>query len=331
MRKVAVLVCNSGLGHLRRVVALLQEWERLYPGFMQAQVFVDGKKLAHFSEAVEALQKKGVVFHDFNAAVLDYERRWMAEYAAVLGGVDYIWSDNCTFPLKHRREVIVTGSFIWSDVLDAAVLAGEEELLRRQRPVMIGSEYFATPRVKALTDFRGVGLYERHEHAATLQKQILVSCGKTEGAGIYFQKYIKALRECMHKEGLDMMFWMEPEFMGHFEGMDHVRSARFDKPMYAGLTAAVIRPGLGSTSDVLAHGGHIFAFNDGDNFEIAHNMDVLAARGIGQSVADPVEGLRRAVGFAKDVEAQGQHHQALRGLRGGGLKDTVDIMKGIIG
>ena len=128
-----------------------------------------------------------------------------------------------------------------------------------------------------------------------------------------------------------MMFWIEPQYYGSFKGMANVASATFDRAMFAGLNAAVIRPGLGTMSDVLVHGGRVFAFGEGHNFEIAHNTDVLTKLDVGEGAADPVDGLRRALRFAADAPAQAAHQGSLSALEGNGIARTVEIMKGIIG
>jgi hypothetical protein len=329
MKNIAVIVCNCGLGHMRRVLAVLEAWERLYPGSACHHVYADLKKLARF-RGIEALRTAGVTFHECAADSLNYEKEWMSKYSSVLKQADYIWSDNLPFPLKYHKNVVLTGSFLWSDVYDDQYYTEEEVLLCKYRPVMIGSKYFATDRVRALTNFKGVGLYEIYPPVHQ-QRGILLGCGMIKGANAYFADYLEGLKRVIITEGRDLMFWIEPDHFEHFKGIKNVMPAAFDHVMFKETAAAVIRPGLGKVSDVLAHGGRVFAFSEGGNFEIDHNTNTLVRMGVGEAVADPVTGLQAAIRFIDDGQARAKHAVAAAHLEGNGVVNIVDILKDVIG
>src|SRR3989338_3570093 len=224
MKRLAVVVCNSGLGHIKRVLYLLDLLGQRFPGGLEILVFVDLAKLRKFPTLFDKLQVQKVKVNFFNiqADVLEYEQEFIAKYKDELQKVDFIWSDNLVFPLKYRREVFLTGSFLWFEVIPEHIeMKREEEIFFSRQPVLIGNKDFTTPRLQATSSFAGVGIYDyfpRIANGANRSKGILLSCGGTEGARTFFQKELPAVRKELESIGKDAEIFVEPDFYEALKG-----------------------------------------------------------------------------------------------------------------
>ena len=137
MKKVAAVVCNSGLGHLKRVLYVLKLFQATYPGYLQADIYVDNDKLKHFAGLIDGWKKQKfpIRFFDVKADLLEYENEFFTKHQRAFHEADFIWSDNLLFPLKYRNDVFLTGSFLWSEVYSkSSVLKAEEELFMKKKP-----------------------------------------------------------------------------------------------------------------------------------------------------------------------------------------------------
>ena len=86
---------------------------------MEISVFVDLTKLRKFATLIDKfkVRKYKINFLNIQSDVLGYEQEFVAKYKYKLQKADAVWSDNLTFPLKHRKEVFLTGSFLWFEVM----------------------------------------------------------------------------------------------------------------------------------------------------------------------------------------------------------------------
>src|SRR5215510_6886556 len=84
-----------------------------------------------------------------------------------LADFDFVLSDNLVEPLLYSEHVVLSGSFLWHDVLSQAFGAIDDigrydrqcrELLASARPHIIANRYFATPAVCAQPNVHKVGL-----------------------------------------------------------------------------------------------------------------------------------------------------------------------------
>jgi hypothetical protein len=321
MRRICVIVCNSGLGHVRRVLGILK---RLQGTEFQFDVFADQGKLKAYPEAKSF---KNVAFYHVSGDVLSYEHDFVSRYPSAFNRAAVVWSDNLSFPLKYHPNLVLTGSFLWSDVLD---VPGEEDLLTRLKPRMIGNEYFATPRLKRLTSFVPVGMYRYGTVDNLVEKSgILLSCGQTNQAKAFFKMQIPTLRKAISALPPEIELHVEPDYFLELNINSGVKLADFSEGMFNRIAAAVIRPGMGTVSDVLASGGRIFSFYEQGNFELEHNADVIERLGVGKYYKDLGQGLLDAVSFLNDSKARQEHQAAVAKMDFSGLDQTVEKLKEI--
>lgn len=334
MKQLTVVVCNNGLGHLRRVLAVIECLsKRKLPVVLD--VFVDTGKLKHFGPLVEKF-KKGrlrISFQHIESEVLGYEAEFLRKAKDKLGRTDYLWSDNLLFPLKYRADTVVTGSFLWCENLKRTEESRQEkELYLSRQPVVIGNKYFATPLIKSNPSFVGVGMIRDGGKPRPQKKKpyVLLSCGRTQKAREMFRRRIPRLLNVIKNVSEKVRIFVEPEFYGALNVQRIVHQADYSDAMYSACAAAVIRPGMGTVSDVLCARGRIFTFYEDGNFEVKHNARVLAELGVGQHSATVEESLLRAVQYLSDDEEQTRHQEAIKNIDCEGTAETAQKIYEII-
>lgn len=333
IKKIAVIVCNNGLGHLKRTLNILKRLDHESQFYHRFDLFVDLHKLKSFQHLTETLksQKIRIGYHDIQSEDLEYEKEFLRKYKKQLHEADFIWSDNLIFPLKYRKEVFLTGTFFWLDVFpDTLESQKEKEILSSCKPVMIANKYFATSGVRNFTNFKGVGMYEYYpvNFSKDGSKKLLISCGRSRSGNIYFQHYLDQIQDVLQKLPEDITIYIEPSFFHYFKNCKNVHKADFSERMFSEITAAVIRPGIGTICDVLSKGGRIFAFYEDDNFEIDHNAEILEQLHVGERAEDISDVLNKSFDYLENPNAQESHCDHVKILDFNGIDLTArEIVK----
>lgn len=334
MKKLGVIICNNGLGHTKRVFFLLRSLYLKYNCRLQIYIFVDLSKLKYFTPVVGFLKRScyKVNFLNVDANVFNYEEEFLSKYRDYLKTVDYIWSDNLIFPLKYRKEFFLTGSFLWPAIVKNEFIKRDEDFLLKNRPVMIGNKYFAMPKIKMLTDFLGVGMYEYFSFNLYNKSSgsILLSCGKSLAAHEYFKKYLSGLKKEIKKTPYDIQIYVEPDYYEYFSSAKNIKRASYSEVMFGSLCAASIRPGLGTVNDVLTKGGRIFSFFEDNCPDVKYNARVLEKMNLGVICSNPAEALLRATVYLFDNKSHQRHIESVRRLDFNGIAKTISKIKKII-
>lgn len=329
IKRVAVIVCNNGLGHIKRTLCLLRLIKQRHMlGATHFDIFVDNKKLRYFPGLIEHMDRgaRRLRFHHITADGHLYEREFLARYRNFLHGADYVWSDNLAFPLRLRNDTFLVGSFLWSEVISQhSYYKKEGELLAKLRPRMIACKYFAAPSLKSFTRLSYVGLYEYLpvKKPRLLKRAILVSCGGTLQARKALGRSLPQLRKMLRNASGDITIRVEPDYVTKFAMFDNVKKADFSERMYAGISAAVIRPGVGTVCDALSKGARVFAFSGKSNSEMQYNANMLSRLKVGEKSNSVAEALSKAVEYISHPESFGDHLRNWEKIEFGGLRQTV--------
>lgn len=335
MKTVAVIVCNNGLGHLKRVLHLVKRLHHRPPAEIRTDIYVDSDKLGRFPSLTRALFRSGgnTRFFDVHTDGPSFEREFLSKYRKSLMTADYVWSDNFVFPLKYRPDVFLTGSFLWLDVSsEKADVQREKEILLKNRPVMIANKYFATPGVKNLTKYIGVGIYEyfRPQVSPQISSALLLSCGQSRPARLFFERSLERLQHGLERIPSDLEVFLEPDYYPYFRSFKNVKKARYTERMFNRISAAAVRPGIGTICDVLLKGGRIFAFFEDGNFEVRYNAGVLEELGVGETCGTADAALAAAARYLGHEERRIKHLSHLAKIDFRGLEETTAKIREII-
>lgn len=179
-------------------------------------------------------------------------------------------SDNLSDILAHYPDAILQGSFLWHDVIpgaDPQYIERSLALLTRHRPVMIGLDLFAMPVVRQLTRFYPVGLYRYCEPMDVPKTNILIS-----GRGREMSLLLKPI---LHSTANNNGIVFVDQSLLPTSFPDWIKPATYDCHMFASLSHAIGRPGLGTVCQVLTAGGKFYPVYEPDNLEMLHNAKRL--------------------------------------------------------
>lgn len=172
-KHLAILVSANGYGHIRRQVLiatdLLKQNLNLRVSFaltdaQHRRFKVEIENLGDRAEAVVGITEDSVRWrHDANSYTNANLNGWESELKsnASLVNADFMMSDNLVGVLETRPDTVLSGSFLWHEVISAHAISNEAcrkfvereiHLLRTCIPKMICNADLATPAVLSLTN-----------------------------------------------------------------------------------------------------------------------------------------------------------------------------------
>lgn len=281
----AIIVCDHGLGHVRRCALMAKEREKTGE---QVTLFAPLASVKRLQRAVPSIA--GLTVNDF-ATRTNPERvreglpaviQWL-DRLPDLDHFDTVICDNLPEILARRPDAMISAQFFWHDVIEGAPTDYAEyceELLDRHKPTVIGCELFAMDAVRKRPGFRPVGLYQIPELVAAAKAtpmehrtDLLVTGGTTPAVREQLRKVIGDLLQ--NGPGEYRRVHVDSELIPE-NAPDWMVRADFSLDMYRRLKAAVCRPGLGVVTDLLTVGAQIFALYEDGNEELEFNAEVVA-------------------------------------------------------
>lgn len=334
--RVAAVVCPNGIGHLRRTLAVLDRVLERRPD-ARIDLVADVRAVDRLRDTASA--RRVLERAEVHGGVVDPGVTWSRDPASYRDGrllawidrvaasravreADLVVSDNLAGVLEVRRDAVLLGSFLWSDVLEAAhpreaavadFVARERAILAETRPPMIGLELLAMPGVCERTRFVGVGFVApaAHDVIAAAHAQVAVVGGRTGAADDVLAVAARALLDA----GIAITGDPDPSF--GYEPRD-----------FASCAAVVCRPGIGTISDCVAQRvPMVFAYEPG-NVELAHNAARLHALGAGLDLGTQATGsdVLTAVRGVLAPERAAAMRAALAGLKCDGANESAEAL-----
>ncbi|KAA3624574.1 MAG: hypothetical protein DWQ08_10245 [Proteobacteria bacterium] len=273
--RICLIACDNGLGHVRRVVGVAGELDRRGA---RVTVLARSDQAARF--AWDARHFETRTSSDAFRRASREACRWH-ERLPDLGSFDVVVSDNLPEILDCRADALLMGSFLWHLVVEGAAPEYIEASRRRfnsRRPIMIGSGLFATAELKELTRFVDVGLFAREPLPWREKKDLLLACGRSGSCEPETAEAVCSLvaRGPGPFERVHVEPRMLPDTPPHW-----MMPADFSPGMYAGLAAAVIRPGVGTLTDAIHAQCPVYCFYETGNLEMTQNARRIADHGLG--------------------------------------------------
>jgi hypothetical protein len=340
--RVAALICPNGLGHFRRVVRILSRLHQIVDD-LSIDLLCEQWQLDRTAHGVEtnALLAAGARTH---CGVLTPGVTWSSdpnEYrdgrllsweeqlveCAPLRAADFVLSDNLAGTLSARSDAVMSGSFLWSDVLSSAypddpnvtAFAGHErELMTAHTPPMLCVDDLAMPGIAAFTERIGLPWMCDRVGVPTKKSQprIAVLGGATGSDDALLRARIAALSGAR-----DYALALPRNLLAASP-----RATLFEHTPaeYASLSAVVCRPGVGTITDCVSTGVPLVCVYDPNNAELSHNARCIESLGIGKNVGrGSTEDVERAVVELTDPAAASALEQSFKSLRTGGAESAA--------
>lgn len=284
-RSCAIIVCDHGLGHVRRCALMAKKREELGE---RVTLFAPRASLERIQRAIPYTM--GLAIHDFATHTTPERIRhglpeaveWVSRLPK-LDDFETVICDNLPEILARRPDAIISAQFFWHDVIEGASLDYAdycEQLLAQHQPNVIGCELFAMETVRKQPGFKPVSLYRNpalvSQAKATpreFRTDLLVTGGSTP---VVRQQLLRVINELLRKgSGPYKRVHVDPALMP-VKAPAWMLKADFTVPMYCQLKAAMCRPGLGVVTDLMTVSARISPFYETDNFEMKHNASVIS-------------------------------------------------------
>lgn len=298
---LAAVIAANGLGHMRRTTGVLarmvergaalrvtlvaEEWQREAAGEWAGGVILERRGV----EWVHGVTGPGVRWSTDPSLYSDGRLiGWEEQLKSVtaLGSADVVVSDNLVGVLTVRPDAVLMGSFLWSDVLEAAYPSDphvvafvdhERSLLTAQRPEMVCVGDVVMPGVLERTQAVKVGwMCPPAQEVADDVSGVAILGGRTGAADGLLAGYAELLEHA----GFGVVSDVE---RGSAEITDG--PSRWDD-----VGVAVCRPGIGSLTDCIARGIPIVCVHERGNIELAHNAARVAELGFGVDLGGSASG-----------------------------------------
>jgi hypothetical protein len=295
--KVVALVCENGLGHFRRSVAILAEL--VIRGRVSRLDLVCEAWQVERNQSWRPMEVLRAAGAHLRHEIMSPGPRWplpddadvrlegWIDRARTLPAVmdaDVLLSDNLGGALALRDDAVLVGSFLWSDVLAQPALPSmrvqrfvehERALLAKHRPPMLCVGDLAMPGVTERT--RAVPLPWMCEDVVASGapgKRIAVLGGAAGAADDLLVQAAAALVRAGHDVAV-------PRAM--VARLDGARVHEFGHASgdFAACAVVVCRPGAGTLTQCVAAGVPVVAVREPGNLEMEHNAARVAALGIG--------------------------------------------------
>jgi hypothetical protein len=282
---IAIIVCDHGLGHVRRCALIAKQLESIG---RQVALFAPHESVKRLVRAVPSLD--GLTVYDFATRTSPEKIRssglqaieWL-ERLPSLDVFDSVLCDNLPEILAVCPHAALSAQFFWHDVIDGVsedYIDYCNTLLVRYKPIIIGSQPFATTSVRDQPRYRPTSLYRLPELVALAEvtpieckTDLLVTGGTTQAVRAELAIYIANL--LIMGPGKYVNVHVDPELLPESPPVWMVK-ADFSVDMFCKLKAAICRPGLGILTDLLTVDCQILPFYESGNSEMAHNHSVLA-------------------------------------------------------
>ena len=198
------------------------------------------------------------------------------------------------------------------------------DIIEKFPPNLICSNLFVPPYLKKHNNLHKVGLYSFKKQNTTrfsAQKGLLISCGY---GGLLKDQFLRFVTKIEKPENIAKI-WIEPSLYND-KMPKYVLPATYDSNMYNQISAAIIRPGIGTITDCLQHAIKIFSLTEQGNAEIEFNSKVLKKNNLGCNIVSLSTAFEEVNKFLFSKKKQYLFEKSLKVLDFDGANQTVKII-----
>ena len=329
---VLIISCDNGLGHIKR--SMIIGSELITEGY---NVYIACSKLK-FSKLYKILNVSNklsninlVLNHSLSN---DSFKKKKDKLENILQERNYkiVISDNLIEPLYLRSDTIILANFWWHEILNLskASIDKYENLLRSKNPTIIGSNLFSTLKVKKYKNFKPTGIITKkflNSNKQDYPKNILISIGASKNS---INSYVKFFKKNLNKiiNSFDKIY-CDPILINSFNNNDKIIEANYSNSMYSNIDVAIVRPGIGTITDLLSNQCIPICVYE-NNFEMISNALQIENSKIGLNLGI-IDDLNNELEFSiielnkKITEIK----ENIKMLNFNGLKETICIIKSI--
>ena len=315
VKTLTILVSANGYGHIRRQILIARELLRRFSDFRITFALTD-KQFQRFKLEIEVLGQMAEVVvgitedsvrwrhnpENYTEANLNgWEKEWKSH--AKIANSDFVISDNLVGVLEERPDAVLSGSFLWHEVIAAysnrnevckRFVDREISLLQKNAPKMICNQSLASRAVIALTSSVGVswmidGIVQ--QQSLTTQTSILVHGGGTRTLDSKVLEIARRLRQANFKVFTDL-----EDDQDCFDYRDDT---------WRTIGVVVCRPGAGTATECVKWKIPMVVLRDSDNSEAEFIAERLTLLGLAHGFTEEL-GSDQLIDLAIDAMSIGK-------------------------
>lgn len=341
MKRIAIVACDNGLGHVRRCYIIGLELANrgvLVDLYAPAQSFEKFQSLFDSHSLLKNVDFSTGTSSDRLLQSDPFTLNWYQRLPD-MAIYDVVVSDNLPEILYVRPDAILSGHFFWHEDLETISKGYQQAcqaLIELHRPIVIASELFASDIIRAYKKFIPVGLYiYGTQDADTVKKDaLLITGGATTSLRVEMQRLVQFF--VLNGPGMFKTVYVDTALMAQScvveerSGLpEWLELATYDVAMYKRVSVAICRPGIGTITDLLQYGGKAYCVYESGNKELAENARHIEEKGLGVSIGDPrsIEQLGLTWGKHNDTERV-SFEKSINALHFDGAKKAVMVILG---
>lgn len=297
--KLFYTVCPNGQGHVKRSVAVAKELVRQRPE-LQITWFVSANAKQYiWKYASTELLSASTVF-EFNEegsiSLLNANKPsfwinysiWREQMFAIRGfkEADLVVSDNIAAPLEQRTKTILTGSFLWSEILENTadnerVIEHERKCLKAHPPNMLHQAGFGMPHLNQYTNPVSIPWFtNKAERLSPASKKVLITAGKS---GDNIEPFVQLVEELLEKG--ERSFFVDETLHKALDNPS-IKKFPFTSEAFSSLGCIICRPGMGIITEAVKYEVPLLTFSNFDNPELEFNANQIEDLGLGLMNSD---------------------------------------------
>ena len=245
---------------------------------------------------------------------------------------DIVISDNLIDILKVRNDAWLSGSFFWHKALigcSTEISQISEELLLKNKPRMVTSSMFSSSYLKNNTMQYEVGLFGQLSQISTNEirrNSALISCGQGSDESVV-RLVSEFIERIVHYDNVPFEFvWVDPIVFPRHKIPGWMKMADYTTDMYKSISAAIIRPGIGTVTDSLTFGARLFMYYELNNLEMLENAKKIESLNLGEIFYDIENAWISSMEYICDDSLKFDHENNLKSIEVNGADQAARII-----
>jgi len=328
IKRVALIACSNGYGHVRRLLLLSEVLNRLS---VKSVLFAPIEYVERLAKTENIIPPEIVNFDSkttlsnwINGSAVNWYK-----YLPDLKEFDIVVSDNLIEILNIRPDAWISGSFLWHESLEnfpKNLKNQSKNLLQRYNPRIISSKKFVSKTLINKKNLYLVGLFSKRKDAPLNhdnKSDFLISCGRGGLLEEETRRFLKKLSQ--YKNASFKNIWVEPSIMPNKPPI-WMREATYSSSMYDNTIASIIRPGIGTVTNSIVAGVKIFSFQEQDNREMEENGKIIEQSLYGVCSPSIEIAWGKAIKYAKNDKAKEKYFNDIGSIDLNGAEEMASIL-----
>ena len=274
-KSIAFYTCSNGLGHFKRVTEVAKFLKddfnvTIYCSKFQPHIIGKLSNVKYIFYTQDNIRWDLVLKGEHDLAIDQY-LNWSDRYLETNSEYDIVVSDNLVSLCKERKDIILMGSFFWSDVFkdylgDNFLSSLDDALLKYRQPLVLTNKYLETQSMKEYTNKEQFGF------------------GGKDG--------VKIISDIKYIIGLEPSLNYSSKYRTKIKEI--IEASKFgikDNLSYINNTCIVARPGVGTITHCVEHLIPLIAlYSENDSSEIKELAQYVEELNIGfkQDINEPI-------------------------------------------